>query len=166
MLGNFIDSREEMEAILRESPFGFLGMALDGRPYVVPLNHAYAEGRILFHCALEGRKLDYLRLNPRVCYTVARQPGADVRRHEEGDPCHMDCESVICYGIARVVEDLADRQAVLNAYNRHYFPDAAEISSTSVEGCAAVEITVEEMTGRREHNRELTCWRHRFADIR
>jgi nitroimidazol reductase NimA-like FMN-containing flavoprotein (pyridoxamine 5'-phosphate oxidase superfamily) len=164
MLDDFIESREEMEAILRETAFGFLGMALDGKPYVVPLNHAYVEGRILFHCAPKGKKLDYLSSNPNVCYTVARQPGAELRRHKEGDPCHMDCESVVCYGTARAVEDPEERQSVLNAFNRHYRPDAADITLREVEGCAAVEIKVEEMTGRRERRRELTCWRYTFPE--
>ena len=57
-MDEFIESREEMEAILREINFGFLGMSVDGAPYVVPLNHAYVDGKILFHCALEGKKLD------------------------------------------------------------------------------------------------------------
>ena len=71
----FIDSREEMEQILREEVLGYLGLAGDGPPYVVPLNYAYAAGKILFHCALTGQKLDAIRRNPHVCFTVGRQIG-------------------------------------------------------------------------------------------
>ena len=117
-MDNFIESREEMEAILRAIPLGYLGMAMGGEPYVVPLNYAYIDGKILFHCALEGKKLDYLAANPRVCFSVARQPEAEVLSHEQGDACHSDSDSVICYGRARVVEDLEERQVVLNAFNR------------------------------------------------
>jgi len=163
MQDEFIESREEMEAILRETSFGFLGMAMDGQPYVVPLNYAYLEGKILFHCALEGKKLDCLAANPRVCFAVAQQPASEVRRHEEGAPCDMDCESVICYGTARLVEDLEERQAALNAFNRYFRPDAEEIALERVRRCAVVEITVEEMTGRRKRDQELTLWRYRFT---
>jgi nitroimidazol reductase NimA-like FMN-containing flavoprotein (pyridoxamine 5'-phosphate oxidase superfamily) len=103
-LREFIESREEMEKLLREEVVGYLGLSMDGKPYVVPLNYGYADGKILFHCALTGKKLDYLRANPHVCFTVGRQAG-EVRRHA-GDPCHVDSDSVICYGKARVVEDL------------------------------------------------------------
>ena len=34
----FIDSRDEMEQILREEEVGYLGLADEGQPYVVPLN--------------------------------------------------------------------------------------------------------------------------------
>ena len=60
----FHESREEMERILREENLGYLGLSLDGMPYVVPLNYVYVEGKIVFHCALAGKKLDYLKANP------------------------------------------------------------------------------------------------------
>ncbi len=41
----------------------------DGAPYCIPLS-LVREGDVLyFHCALEGRKLDLLRRDPRVCVT-------------------------------------------------------------------------------------------------
>jgi len=42
---------------------------------------------------------------------VGRQPGW-VREHAGGDPCHVDSDSVICYGTARVMEDLHERKLV------------------------------------------------------
>jgi nitroimidazol reductase NimA-like FMN-containing flavoprotein (pyridoxamine 5'-phosphate oxidase superfamily) len=158
-MNEFIESRKEIEAILQDSPIGFLGMAVDGKPYVVPLNFAYVEGKILFHCALEGKKLDCLAANPAVCFSVARQQGA-IKLHEQRDPCHMDSESVVCYGTARVIANLAERQAALNAFNRYFRPGAPDLPLKRVEECATVEIRVTEMTGRRERDREVTCWRY------
>ena len=157
----FIVSRVEMEQILQAETIGYLGLSVDGKPYVVPLNYGYIEGKILFHCALSGLKLDYLQENPQVCFTVGRQSG-EVRRHAEGDPCHIDSESVICYGRARIIEDLEERKAVLDAFNRCFRPDAEEISLESVAKCGAVEIEITEMTGRRERERERTYWRYSF----
>jgi len=104
----FIESREEMEQILQEEESGYLGLCQEERPYVVPVNYAYQDGKILFHCGLKGKKLDYIRANPQVCFVVARQPGR-VQPHAGGDPCHVDSDSVICYGRARVLEDLGER---------------------------------------------------------
>lgn len=157
----FETSRTEMEQILDEETIGYLGLSVDGRPYVVPLNYGYIEGKILFHCALTGMKLDYLQTNPQVCFTVGRQSG-QVRRHAEGDPCHIDSESVICYGRARIVEDLEERKATLDAFNHCFRPDADGISLEATEKCCAIEIEITEMTGRRERERERTCWRYRF----
>jgi len=157
----FIESREEMEKILREEEIGYLGLAMNGRPYVVPLNYHYVDGRILFHCGLKGMKLDYIRANPQVCFAVGRQPG-QVREHEGGNPCHVDSDSVICYGTAKVLGDSDEKKTALNAFNRRYQPDAAEVAPERVMNCGVVEITVSEMTGRQERERKRTCWRYRF----
>jgi nitroimidazol reductase NimA-like FMN-containing flavoprotein (pyridoxamine 5'-phosphate oxidase superfamily) len=157
----FVESREEMEELLREEGLGYLGLSDNGRPYVVPLNYAYVDGRILFHGSFTGKKVDFLKANPQVCFTVARQ-SAEVRRHGEGDPCHVDSDSVICYGVARVIEELEERQAVLDEFNYCFRPDADAISLESALKCSAVEITLAEMTGRREREGERIYWRHTF----
>jgi nitroimidazol reductase NimA-like FMN-containing flavoprotein (pyridoxamine 5'-phosphate oxidase superfamily) len=158
----FVESRDEMEALLREEAVGYLGLSMDGQPYVVPLNYAYVEGKIRFHCALTGLKLDHIRANPQVCFAVARQTGR-VREHANQDPCHVDSESVICYGTARIIETSEERQPALDAFNGRFNPDAEPISLERAARCGAVEITIREMTGRRERERERTYWRYRFG---
>ena len=110
-------------------------------------------------CALTGKKLDYIRANPDVCFTIARQSG-QVRRHAEGDPCHLDSDSVICYGKAHIIDDVQERQAVLNEFNRCFNPDANDITLESAAKCGAVVIDITEMTGRREQEDETTYWRY------
>jgi uncharacterized protein len=158
----FIESRGEMEQLLEEENLGYLGLSLGGKPYVVPLNYRYDDGKIQFHCALAGKKLDYLRANPEVCFSVGRQAG-DVRDHAGGNPCHVDSDSVICYGRARIVEAFEERKAVLNAFNRRFRPCADDIAAERVQGCCAVVIDVAEMTGRRERERKRTYWRYVFS---
>jgi hypothetical protein len=157
----FIESREEMEDLLREEEIGYLGLSLDGKPYVVPLNYSYSEGKIYFHCGLKGKKLECLKRNPQVCFTVARQL-AEVREHAGGSPCHVDSDSVICYGKARMIENLDERSEALNAFNRRFRPNAADVAEERVRNCGVVEIKISEMTGRRERERKRTCWRYVF----
>jgi uncharacterized protein len=160
----FVESREEMEQILQRETIGYLGLARDGKPYVVPLNYAYLAGRILFHCALAGQKLDYIRSNPNVCFSVGRQSGT-VQRHAGGNPCHVDSESVICFGTARIIEDPEERRMALNIFNHCFRPGAVEIPLEEAMGCAMVEIRIAEMTGRRERqeDRQRSYWRYTFS---
>ena len=54
-------SDEECREILISEPRGVLSVIGDeGYPYGVPMDHWYSEadGRIYFHCAKEGHKLD------------------------------------------------------------------------------------------------------------
>jgi nitroimidazol reductase NimA-like FMN-containing flavoprotein (pyridoxamine 5'-phosphate oxidase superfamily) len=157
----FIEAREEMEKVLQEEVLGFLGLSADDEPYVVPLNYTYTEGKILFHCALEGKKLDYLKRNQTVCFTVARQFDA-VEQHEEKDPCHINSESVMCFGKARIIEDIPERHRALNAFNQHFDPGSDEITLKRTKGCCVVEIKIDEMTGRQEKDDKRSYWRYRF----
>lgn len=157
---DFIESRVEMERLLQKEKIGYLGLSLDEKPYVVPLNYHYSEGRIWFHCSFKGKKLDYLKRNPQVCFTVAHQTG-QVREHA-GDPCHVDSDSVICYGQARMIENLGGRSEALNAFNRRYRPNVPDVPEERIRSCAVVEIRISEMTGRRERERKRTCWRYVF----
>ena len=159
----FLESRQEMEKLLREEAIGYLGLSMDDGPYVVPLNYAYVEGRILFHCATTGKKLDFLKRNQEVCFTVGRQSG-DVRRHAEGDLCHVDSDSVICYGRARIVEDLNERKEILDTFNRCFQSDAEELPLEAVEKCCAIEVKISVMTGRQEREKKRTYWRYSFEE--
>ena len=158
----FIKSRNEMEKILREERVGFLGLSANGMPYVIPLNYGYIEGKILFHCAIKGQKLDWIRTNPQVCFTVGRQSG-ELCRHPYGAHCPIDTDSVICYGTARIIEDKKERWKILNIFNRRLQPDAEEIPIEEISNCLAVEIKITEMTGRQQRKGiEWTYFEYNF----
>ena len=65
-----IKDRAEIEEVLREAQVGRLGTSVDGQPYVVPLSFAYHDGNIIFHGAREGKKMEDIARNPRVCFEV------------------------------------------------------------------------------------------------
>jgi nitroimidazol reductase NimA-like FMN-containing flavoprotein (pyridoxamine 5'-phosphate oxidase superfamily) len=144
-----------MERVLAEERIGYLGLSLDGQPYVVPLTYGYVPGKILSHGALAGKKLDIIRANSRVCFRVARQFG-EVVPHPQGAACHVNSDSVICYGTARVIDDVEERRKVLSSFNRWLQPGARDLTAEEVTGCVAVEIRVTEMTGREERDGKCT----------
>ncbi len=154
---------DAMESILREETIGYLGLSFEENPYVVPLNYLYAAGTIVFHCGFEGKKIDFLKANPRVCFSVGRQSGV-VHEHGGGSGCHVDNDSVICYGTARMIEDLKARRRAMEAFNRRFDPAAAELTEERVRNCSAVEIQIGEMTGRKERERKHTHLSYTFAE--
>ena len=55
-------SCEESVSILESASSGVLAVLGDeGYPYTVPLSYVYREGKLYFHCASEGHKLDAIR---------------------------------------------------------------------------------------------------------
>ncbi len=110
--------------LLNTAPVGRLGtIGADGWPMVKPLNFAYHEGRIYFHCALEGEKLEDIRRDSRVCFEVDL-PIALVKGVPE-NPCRAEYlfRSVIVRGRAALVEDRTEKVLALDSIMRKYQPE-------------------------------------------
>ena len=90
----------EMEQILKQAEVGRLALNDGATPYIIPLNYAYIEGRIGFHCDWTGKKLDLMAKNPRCCFEVDEYTG-EVGYHYDA-LCHLDYDSVIATGICRI----------------------------------------------------------------
>ena len=103
-----ITDREEMEAILQAAQVCRLAVADGEEPYVVPLCFGYESGSFYFHSAFEGRKIDILKKNPRVCIEADSTAGL-IR---DADPCAWGVRyaSVICTGRARFVVDAMEKK--------------------------------------------------------
>ena len=84
---------QEIEQELNEGMVAHLGVADEGVPYVTPLSYVYSGGAIAFR-TLEGRRVQALRTNPRVCVEVI-----------EYDRVTGDWQSVVAFGDAEIVED-------------------------------------------------------------
>ena len=93
----------ELEDVIRRAEVCRLGMVDGGEPYIVPMNFGYRDGHLYFHCAREGRKLDVLRANPRVCFEL--EAGVRTVRGETACKWSTAYESVIGWGTATVLMD-------------------------------------------------------------
>jgi nitroimidazol reductase NimA-like FMN-containing flavoprotein (pyridoxamine 5'-phosphate oxidase superfamily) len=54
-----------LKKILRSTKYITIALSMNNQPYLVTLSHGYDEKQncIYFHCAAEGKKLDYLNSN-------------------------------------------------------------------------------------------------------
>jgi nitroimidazol reductase NimA-like FMN-containing flavoprotein (pyridoxamine 5'-phosphate oxidase superfamily) len=95
-------SDERCIEILKQTKRGVLSVyGTEGYPYGLPIDHWYCEenGKLYFHCGKTGHKLDALRQDPRVCYTVYGDGEA-----AEGEWA-LYFQSVIVFGEITFVED-------------------------------------------------------------
>ena len=101
---------EEAEALLTRKPrIAHLATCRDDRPHVAPLWYNYRAGVV--EITTTGRKLTNLRHNHRVALSV--------QEDDDGSAVW----GVTLQGTATVVEDEAERDAVLGRINRRYGAD-------------------------------------------
>ncbi len=167
------DGLREMEEILKRAEIGRIALCDGSVPYMVPLNFIYNEGKIAFHCSLEGKKLDLIAENPNCCFEVDEFKGK-VSDHY-ATRCHLDYDSVLAFGKARIEKNEKERVLLLQLfgekYDERYLKPVSDGglrigSNKPIDNCCCVVIDVEELTGRRERTPgekpQKTMWRHRF----
>ena len=141
-------SPEACAAVLERGTSGVLAVNGDGGfPYAVPLSYVYEGGRLWFHCAKEGHKIDAIRRDPKVSFCVVDQ---DQIVPEEYTTYFR---SVILFGTARILEDEDEIRAAIDALARNYHPaDTPEHRQAAIDRefslLCMVELQIEHMTGK------------------
>ncbi|TCZ80113.1 pyridoxamine 5'-phosphate oxidase family protein [Paenibacillus albiflavus] len=112
--------QDKINHFLSTSEVGFLGLANDDQPYVVPLNYVWWNERIYFHGADTGRKVTMMDNNPNVCFTVSQAYGTIT----DPVPAHTDTAymSVMLFGRGERVTDLDEATAALQQMLNKYVP--------------------------------------------
>lgn len=139
-------STEECVTILERMPNGTLALyGDDGYPYAVPVSYVYADGKIYFHSAMQGHKVDAVRRNGNVSFCVVEQD--DVKPAE----FTTYFRSVIVFGKARILTDEDEKRNALCLLADKYSHGEAGMEAEIAKGfnkLLMVEITVEHITGK------------------
>ncbi len=139
--------REECLEIIEKAPRGILSVIGDGGyPYSLPINYYHEDGKLYFHSAKEGHKLDALRACDKACFTVLDEPV------KEPDDWWYHVKSVICFGRLREVTEEPLRMDMLRKFGMRYFPEVEELEKElrhSSSRAAVLEFTIEHMTGKK-----------------
>jgi nitroimidazol reductase NimA-like FMN-containing flavoprotein (pyridoxamine 5'-phosphate oxidase superfamily) len=148
----------EMEELLRKTEVGRLILSDGDKPYGVPINFSYVDRKIIFHCAMKGKKLDIIAKNPNCCLEVDQFMG-EVSYHYDA-LCHLDYDSVLAFGKARFETDDGKKlqffKGLHEKYKEIYRKPVSEgglqftRAYPTYNAVRCVVIDVEELTGRRE----------------
>lgn len=107
---------QQIQHILDTAKIVHLGMIDGDEPYVVPMNYGYTmeDGQLCLylHGALAGRKIDVLRVNPKVFFEI----DCDIVPFEGATACHygIGYSSVMGRGTAEILEDMEDKKKGLS----------------------------------------------------
>ena len=144
-------SKEEITEVLIKETRGVLSVqGDDGYPYGVPINHYYDEetGKLYFHGADFGHRVDAIKRDPKVSYCVYGQ-----EYQKEGDWAKY-VKSVIVFGKAELIED----QEEIIKWSRALcdkFPCTKEYIETEIEKDAkrtlCFAINIENINGKLVH---------------
>ncbi len=141
-----IEDKKEIESIIRKSDVCRIALCENNFPYIVPMCFGYRANCLYFHSAAEGKKIDIIKKNNRVCF--------EFDFHESliksENPCDWDVKyhSVVGSGRAFFIENPEEKTKALNIITEHYSGAVHEYRKNSVENVRVIKVEIENITGK------------------
>jgi uncharacterized protein len=143
--------RELVDRILDEALVCHLGFVDDGQPYVIPTIHARVGSRLYLHGSKASRALGALSDgDAQCCVTVTIVDGLVLARSAFHHS--LNYRSAMIFGVARRVDDPAEKAAALEAVVEHIAPgrsgDARAPSPEELDGTEVVSLELKEASAK------------------
>ena len=145
-----VTDKNQILRILDTAKVLHLGLAVDNEPYVVPMNYGYTEedGKLVLylHSALQGKKLDMIRENPRVFFELE----CDQAPFEGEKPCQYGLvySSVMGRGTAGIVENVEEKKKAMAILMKTQTQKEFSFDDKLVSIVAVIRIDVAEYTAK------------------
>ena len=142
-------SKEKCTNMLPFQAYGHLAtVGPDNTPYITPINYIYADRAIYIHTKFSGRKLDNIRANSRVCFTINSMGNLYVG--DKACDFSMRYWSILIEGRAEEVTDIAVKRMAIDAlmekYGRGF--EFTPATDEDLEKVNVVRISIDELTGK------------------
>lgn len=140
-------SQEACVEILNRATSGTLALLGDGGyPYSLPISYVYHDGRLFFHSALKGHKIDAVRQCDKASFSVIDKD--DVKPKEYT----TYFRSVICFGRIHIIEDDKEKMQAARMLGNRYNPNDDESLQRELakayKAMCMIELDIEHMTGK------------------
>ena len=141
-------SQKEVEDILHKGTSGVLALLGDNDyPYAVPISYVYDDGKVYFHSAKSGHKIDAIQRTAKASFCVIDE---DLVVPEEYTTYFR---SVIAFGRIRIVEDDSEKRAAIEKLAIKYAPEDTAANrddaiSRGLKPLCVLEMTIDHITGK------------------
>lgn len=114
-------TEEDSIAILQKATSGTLALlGDDDYPYAVPISYVYHDGKLFFHSAMAGHKVDAIRKCDKASFCVIEQDNIQPEKFT------TFFRSVIAFGRIHIVEDEQEKLQMVRMLGNRYNPNQDE----------------------------------------
>ncbi len=137
---------DEIERVIRKAIRCLIGLVDGDEPYVVPVCFGYERNALYFHGALEGRKVELIKRNNKICFEI----DTDVEVVKSEKPCKwaMQYKSVIGMGRAYILEKDEEKYYGLKLIMRQYSGGEFNFSKSELDSVLVVRVDIRSITGK------------------
>ncbi|MBR5070006.1 MAG: NimIJ family nitroimidazole resistance protein [Bacteroidales bacterium] len=140
-------SEAESIGILQKATAGTLALLGDGGyPYAVPISYVYADGKLYFHSALSGHKVDAIRNCDKASFCVINKDDVQPAKYT------TFFRSVIAFGRIHIIEDEQEKLETARLLGDRYNPNDEEALQKELEHgfsrMLMIRFDIEHLTGK------------------
>ena len=140
-------SEAESISILEQSTSGTLALLGDGDyPYAVPISYVYKDGKLYFHSALAGHKVDAIRRCDKASFCVIAKDDVQPERYT------TFFRSVIAFGKIHIIDNEAEKWETARMLGNRYNPNDDESLRQELEKGLShmlmIRFDIEHLTGK------------------
>ena len=141
-----VTDKKIIESIILRSSVCRIALSLNDHPYIVPVCFGYRDNILYFHSSGEGRKLDILKKNNRVCVEF----DIDHEVVTSGNPCDwtMRYRSAVCYGKVSFIEEEDGKRQALGIIMEHYSDSNVLPQGIKLNHLVLIKVDIESISGR------------------
>ena len=142
-----INDIKEIEKLIIGADVCRIGFVDGDEPYIVPVFFGYESNTIYFHSAWEGRKVNLIKKNNKVCFEL----DTDIEIIQSDNSCDWGSKyrSVIGTGRAFFVTDNQEKIDGLNVIMKHYSSDMFQFSQEKLNHVLIVRIDIDSIHGKK-----------------
>ncbi|MFO8129916.1 MAG: pyridoxamine 5'-phosphate oxidase family protein [Bacteroidales bacterium] len=149
MRNRVLTLKQELERIMLDCDVCYVGMIDHQRePYVLPMNFGYKDDHIYFHSARQGKKIDVLKNNNKVCVAFSTDHSLHWVNEEVACSWSMKYKSVLVYGKVEFIEDYDAKVAALNVIMSNYSDRNFNYNAPAVNDVQTWKVKTEKIEGR------------------
>ena len=112
------------------------------------MNFGYSEGEIILHSGPEGKHVNLINIDNRICVTFCSERKLVNQHPDVACSYSMFSKSVVCKGKVTFIEDLSEKETAMNLTMKNYTDKTFKYSKPALLNVKVWRVTIEEMTAK------------------
>ena len=141
-----IEDQAIIQDILNTSHICRIGLFDTDYPYVLPLNYGHQDHYLYFHCAPEGRKIDLIKKNNKVCFEIE----SDYRLVSDDVSCKWTSEfrSLIGVGEIEIIHNPEEKIKGLDIIMKQHGKADNHYPTKMLDKILVLKLHIKELSGK------------------
>ena len=135
-----------INAILNNSVICRIALFDDEFPYIIPMNYGYRDNSLYFHCAQEGKKIDLIRKNNKVCFEI--EQSHEILKDEISCKWTTKYRSIIGLGHMEIISDYHQKLDGLDVIMQQHGKKENEYNSKNVDNIFVLKLNINSISAK------------------